>query len=82
MSESNSTNRKRPVNLTISEGVLALARQYTDNLSATTERLLWAFVQQEQRASLERQRTANACAQGWNAVGTALGSVADEHSTL
>lgn len=82
MSESNSANRKRPVNLTISEGVLVLARQYTDNLSATTERLLWEFVQQEQRASLERQRTANACALGWNAVGTALSSLAEEHSTL
>ena len=82
MSESNIANRKRPVNLTISEGVLVLARQYTDNLSTTTERLLWEFVQQQQRASLERRRTANACAQGWNAVGTALGSLADEHKAL
>lgn len=82
MSESNIANRKRPVNLTISEGVLVLARQYTDNLSTTTERLLWEFVQQQQRASLERRRTANACAQGWNAVDTALSSLADNHAPL
>jgi len=75
-------NRKKPVNLTISEGVVALARMYTDNLSATTERLLWEFVQQEQRTSLEHRRAANACAEGWNAVDTELGSLADEHSSL
>ena len=75
-------DRKRPVNLTISEGIVALARAYTDNLSATTERLLWEFVQQEQRASLEHQRLANACADGWNAVDARLGSFPDEHSIL
>ena len=75
-------DRKRPVNLTISEGVVALARMYTDNLSATTERLLWEFVQQQQRASLERQRGANAVAEGWNAVNASVGSFADEHLTL
>jgi len=75
-------NRRRPVNLTISEGVVALARKYTDNLSATTERLLWEFVQQEQRASLEHRRGANACADGWNTVDAVLGSLIDEHSSL
>jgi len=78
----NIPNRKRAVNLTISEGVVALARTYTDNLSATTERLLWEFVQQEQRASLEHQRLANACADGWNMVDATRGSFADKNSPL
>jgi post-segregation antitoxin (ccd killing protein) len=70
------------VNLTLSEGLVAQARTYTDNLSATMESLLAEFVATQQQAQLTRQQTADACVADWNAVHTAMGSFADEHSTL
>ena len=74
--------RKRPVNLTLSEDVVASARQYSHNLSATVDALLTGFVQQQQRALNERHQQARACTNGWNAVTQTVGSFADEHSTL
>ena len=76
------TDRKRPVNLTLSEDVLASARRYSHNLSATVEALLSGYVQQQERAREERLRLAQACVDDWNAVHEAVGSLADEHSTL
>ncbi len=76
------TCRKRPVNLTLSEDVVASARRYSHNLSATVETLLSAYVQQQERTHQERLRAARACASEWNAVHEATGSFADEHSTL
>lgn len=40
LSDPVSASRKRPVNLTLSEEVVASARRYSDNLSATVETLL------------------------------------------
>lgn len=74
--------RKRPVNLTIDEALVAQARVYTNNLSATMESLLAEFVVNQQSAQRNRQRVADACAADWNAVHAAVGSFADEHSTL
>ena len=74
--------RKRAVNLTLNEGLVAQAKTYTSNLSATMEELLAAYVSQQQKACLTRQQQADACASGWNAVHGAIGSFADEHSTL
>lgn len=74
--------RKRPVNLTLNEALVAQAKTYTPNLSATMESLLAEFVARQQRERNERQRAADDCADGWNAVHAALGSFADEHSTL
>ncbi len=82
MHSSGSTARKRPVNLTLSEGLVAQAKTYTDNLSATVESLLADFVASQQQARLTRQQTADACVADWNAVHAAVGSFADEHSTL
>ncbi len=76
------SNRKRPVNLTINEALVAQARGYTNNLSATMESLLAEFVVNQQCAQRNRQRVADACAADWNAVHAAVGSFADEHSTL
>jgi len=75
-------NRKRPVNLTLSEQLVTEAKTYTSNLSATMESLLQDFVAAQQKAHLNRQATADACAQSWNALHDAIGSFADEHSTL
>ena len=74
--------RKRPVNLTINEALVAQAKAYTDNLSATMESLLTEFVAAQQNAQRNRQDAADACAANWNAVHASIGSFADEHSTL
>jgi post-segregation antitoxin (ccd killing protein) len=76
------TARKRPVNLTLNEALVAQAKAYTDNLSATMESLLTDFVATQQDKQRQRQQAADACADSWNAVHTAIGSFADEHSTL
>ena len=74
--------RKRAVNLTLNEGLVAQAKTYTSNLSATMEELLAAYVAQQQQNRLTRQQQADACASDWNAVHAVVGSFADEHSTL
>ncbi|WP_404301332.1 type II toxin-antitoxin system CcdA family antitoxin [Alicycliphilus denitrificans] len=74
--------RKRPVNLTMNEALVQQAKAYTSNLSATVESLLAEFVAQQQNEQRQRQQRADACAADWNAVHAAVGSFADEHSTL
>jgi antitoxin CcdA len=74
--------RKRAVNLTLNEGLVAQAKTYTSNLSATMEELLAAYVAQQQQTRLSRQQQADAVAMDWNEVHAAVGSFADEHSTL
>jgi len=76
------SGRKRPVNLTLSEDLVAQARSYTDNLSATMESLLEEYVARQQQERMDRQQLADACAADWNALHEAIGSFADEHSTL
>ena len=73
---------KRPVNLSLSENLVAEARNYTSNLSATLEILLAEYVASRQLEQLSRQQMADTCAADWNAVHEAVGSFADEHSTL
>ncbi|MRD49112.1 hypothetical protein GHT07_17690 [Caenimonas koreensis DSM 17982] len=76
------STRKRPVNLTLNEHLVAQAKSYTTNLSATIESLLTDYVTAQHQARLSRQQAADACASDWNAVNDAVGSFADEHSTL
>jgi antitoxin CcdA len=76
------TIRKRPVNLTLNCHLVAQAKAYTSNLSATIDALLVEFVAQQQQAQLSRQQIANTCADDWNAVHASVGSFADGHSTL
>ena len=82
LSASVPSSRKRAVNLTLSEGLVEEARFYSENLSATIENLLADYVQRQQRADLERQKAALACAAQWNAFNASVGSFADEHTTL
>lgn len=77
-----SPGSKRPVNLTLSENLVAEAKNYTSNLSATMEALLANYAASKQQAHLSRQQMADACAADWNAVHETIGSFADEHSTL
>lgn len=76
------SGRKRPVNLTLSESLVAEAKTYTGNLSATMESLLADYVAGQQLAQQNRQQMADACSADWNAVHEAVGSFADDHSTL
>ena len=76
------STRKRPVNLTVNEALVAQAKAYTNNLPATMESLLAEFVANQQSAQRNRQPVADACAADWNAVHAAVGSFADEHSPL
>ena len=76
------TNRKRPVNLTLNESLVAEAKNYTSNLSATMEELLAAYVVEQQQARGGRRQLADACVADWNAVHDKVGSFADGHSTL
>ena len=82
MQTSVTSTRKRPVNLTMNEALVAQAKTFTSNLSATMESLLTDFVAAQQKAQRDRQRAADACAADWNAVHASIGSFADEHSTL
>jgi post-segregation antitoxin (ccd killing protein) len=75
-------SRKRPVNLTLNEALVTQAKAYTSNLSATMEALLSDFVASQQQVQRSRQQLADTCAADWNAVHDAVGSFADEHSTL
>jgi antitoxin CcdA len=74
--------RKRAVNLTLNEGLVAQARNYTDNLSATMEELLAAYVAQQQEARAMRRQQADAAVLDWNTLHGKVGSFADEHTTL
>jgi antitoxin CcdA len=76
------TSRKKPVNLSLNETLVAQARLYTDNLSATLERLLKEFVMSQQAAQISRQQAADQCAEAWNALHGSVGSYADEHVRL
>lgn len=76
------STRKRAVNLTLSETLVVQAKTYTSNLSATMETLLAEFVAINQQARAARQQQADSCSADWNAVHAAIGSFADEHSTL
>ena len=74
--------RKRPVNLTLSEDLVAEAKGITRNLSGVVESLLADFVTKERgrrRAVVEEARATVAL---WNEFGERNGSFADEHSTL
>jgi antitoxin CcdA len=75
-------SRKRPVNLTLSESLVADLKGYTSNLSATAEELLTAYVVAQKQARASRQQQADQTVAGWNALHADVGSFADEHSTL
>jgi post-segregation antitoxin (ccd killing protein) len=77
-----STARKRPVNLTLNEDLVAQARQLTSNLSAVVEALLAEYVTEEkQRRAAEADMVRETVAI-WNRFAEEGASFADEHSTL
>jgi antitoxin CcdA len=78
----NSLARKRPVNLTINEDLVAQAKSMTNNLSGVVEQLLADYVMKQNNARQEKLHRAAVAAASWNAFNDSSGSFADEHSTL
>lgn len=74
--------RKRPVNLTLNEDLVAQARSMTDNLSGVIESLLADFLAAEKRRRASEAQTVRATVATWNRFAEEHGSFADEHSTL
>ena len=74
--------RKRAVNLTLNEALVAQAKGMTSNLSGMVEQLLTDYVAQQQTARQEKLQNAAIAAQGWNEFNERNGAFADEHSTL
>lgn len=74
--------RKRPVNLTLNEELVAQAKGMTNNLSGVVEQLLADYVTKQNNARQEKLRSAEVAAQAWNTFNERSGSFADEHSTL
>lgn len=74
--------RKRPVNLTLSEDVVAQVRGLTNNLSGVVESLLVDYVEHERQQRLAKAKTVDATVSMWNAFNAKYGSFADEYSSL
>ena len=75
-------SRKRPVNLSLSEDLLAEAKSMTDNLSAVVEALLVDYIAKKHHEQEQAQQNADAVAMAWNSFNELNGSFADEYSTL
>ncbi len=73
---------KRAVNLTLSPAVVNQAKAYTTNLSATVEALLVDFVNARVRDRQQKSEQVRTAMAEWNALNDAVGSFADEYSTL
>ena len=74
--------RKRPVNLTLNEGLVNLAKSLTGNLSSVVESLLADFVSRERRERLQKSKALEAAIASWNKFNSKSGSIADEYSSL
>ena len=76
------TSAKKPVNLSLSEGLVQESRAYCGNLSAKVEELLQEYVLSERQAQQKYRHQAQQVVDVWNALDAATGSYADGHSTL
>lgn len=81
-SESQNASRKRPVNLTLREDLVAEVKSVTDNLSGVVESLLVDYLATQKKRRTDVVAEANATVAFWNEFGDQSGSFADEHSTL
>jgi post-segregation antitoxin (ccd killing protein) len=76
------TARKRPVNLTLNEDLVAQARGVTGNLSGVVEALLADFVARARQQHAAEVKVLQATIATWNEFAQKVGSFADQHSTL
>jgi len=74
--------RKRAVNLTLNEDLVARARSMTDNLSSVVESLLVDFLVREQHKRVEAVEAAKNTCSVWNRFYEKHGSPADEYTNL
>jgi antitoxin CcdA len=82
-SPSNSrTKHKRAVNLTLSDELVNQTKLYSSNLSATVEKLLINYVDEQSKSSLRKVSAAKQLSAQWNLVNDQIGSFADEYSNL
>ena len=70
--------RKRPVNLSLNEDLVAQARQLTDNLSAEVENLLADFVVRQRAERDEHRESLQRAARQWGEFTRKHGSLSDE----
>jgi post-segregation antitoxin (ccd killing protein) len=74
--------RKRAVNLTLNEDLVAQAKSMTDNLSEVIESLLADFLTMEKQRRAAEAQAVQATIETWNRFAEKHGSFADQHSTL
>ena len=79
---SDTSIRKRPVNLTLNEELVLQAKHLTDNLSAVVESLLTEFVAAAKDQQLAQAKAAESTVKLWNDFNLKSGSIADEYSSL
>ena len=78
----NRAARKRAVNMTLNEDLVAQARSMTNNLSEVIETLLAGYVVEEKQRRAAEAQSVRATIETWNRFADEHGSFADEHSTL
>jgi antitoxin CcdA len=74
--------RKRAVNLTLNEDLLAHVREVTQNLSNVVESLLAEYLAKESQRRAAQAKVIESTVALWNQFGEETGCFADEHSTL
>ena len=82
MGKFNASARKRPVNLSLNEDLVAQARELTDNLSGVVEHLLTDYVERSGQDREQRARAVRETVGAWNVFAAEHGSLADEYSPL
>jgi antitoxin CcdA len=74
--------RKRAVNLTLNEDLLAHVREVTDNLSSVVESLLAEYLARKRHERAAQVKVVESTVAMWNQFAEENGSFADDHSTL
>jgi len=74
--------KKRAVNLTLNEDLLANVREVTPNLSGVVESLLAEYLLRERNRMAARAKIVESTVALWNRFADDNGSFADDHSTL
>jgi antitoxin CcdA len=74
--------RKRAVNLTLNEDLLAHVREVTDNLSSVVESLLAEYLARKRQERAAQVTVVESTVAMWNRFADENGSFADDHSTL
>ena len=78
----NRAARKRAVNVTLNEDLIAQVRSVTGNVSEVIETLLAGFLMEEKQRRAAEAQSVRATVETWNRFAEQHGSFADEHSTL